>query len=216
MPVASVPIFLSLDPDPTIDALIMRYKAQVRSLVGDQLFLADPPHVTVYLAHFSDRAAVNDVAAELADKFSPPEIEITGWHVFERDQLTGNQTLVCQFSDPCIAQLQAIQASVIRRLALLRDSRASEARYASRMQALSPVQQHSVREFGFPFTGKQWHPHLTIASIRPNDWPIVADRLLGDAPQTTGSFSSLTVYELDGLEPISLGSFPLCSFEVST
>src|SRR5207249_1264791 len=103
---------------------------------------------------------------ELADKFSPLEIEITGWHVFERDQLTGNQTLVCQFSDRCISQLQAIQSSVIRRLAPLRDCHASEARYAGRMQALLPVEQHSIREFGFPFTGKHWHPHLTIASIR--------------------------------------------------
>ena len=48
------PMFISLDPDETLEQRILQYKSEVRELVGDQLFLADPPHLTVYLAVFAD------------------------------------------------------------------------------------------------------------------------------------------------------------------
>jgi 2'-5' RNA ligase len=213
---ASQPIFISLDPDPSIGALVLRYKQAVRNLVGDPLYLADPPHLTVYLAHFASRQVVIDIAAELAADLSPAEIEIIGWHIFERDQLSGNQTLVFQFSPRCITQLQAVQQSAVRRLSPSRDELASQARYASRMNLLSTIERRSIQETGFPFTRKHWHPHLTVASIRPADWPRVAESLLTDTPQTTGHFDSLTVFELDGLEPIALESFSLHACEVSS
>jgi 2'-5' RNA ligase len=216
MSIASKPMFLSLDPDPTIGDLVLRHKQQVQHLVGDQLFLNDPPHLTVYLAIFSSRQVVIDLAAELAENLSPPEIDITGWHVFQRDQLTGNQTLVFQFSPHCITQLQAVQQSALRSFAPHRDVLASEARYSSRMQALGPVEWRSIQDFGFPFTGREWHPHLTVASIRPCDWQAVSDRLLSNEPRAVGNFDSITVFELDGLEPVALESFSLRPCEVST
>jgi 2'-5' RNA ligase len=216
MSIASKPMFLSLDPDPTIGALVLRHKHEVRALVGNQLYLNDPPHVTLYLALFSSRRKVIDLATELVENLTPPEVTISGWHVFERDQLTGNQTLVFQFSPVCIAQLQAVQQSALRCLGPERDRRATEARYASRLEALSPVEQRSIQEFGFPFTGKQWHPHLTIASIQPTAWQRVADCLLSETPRAKGQFDSLTVFELDGLEPIALESFSLRTCEVPT
>ena len=85
--------FLALTPDPRFAAAVKKYKARVREAVGSQLYLDDPPHLTIYLAVFDDTERLLErLARELGD-IPTPRAEVTGWHVFANDALTGNQTL---------------------------------------------------------------------------------------------------------------------------
>ena len=102
-------MFVSVDPGPMITALVLKYKRRLRELVGDQMFLNDPPHLTVYLAHFAARQRVIQAAAELAAESAAIDINIIGWHVFTKDQLTGGHTLVLQFDEYTQSQLRTFQ-----------------------------------------------------------------------------------------------------------
>src|SRR5262249_47476167 len=151
-------------------ALVLSYKRRLRELVGEQLFLNDPPHLTVYLAHFAAKQRVIQAAAELAAGSAAIDINVVGWPVVTNDQLTGGHTLVLQFDERTQSQLRSFQQSAIDQLAPLRDRQATTARYIPQFQLLSTKRRESVEEIGFPFTRSDWHPHFTVASIRRADW----------------------------------------------
>jgi 2'-5' RNA ligase len=215
MPTATTPMFVSLDPGPTITALVLHYKRRLRELVGDQMFLNDPPHLTVYLAHFASKSRVVQVAAELATESGAIDINIVGWHVFTNDQLTGGHTLVLQFDEFTQSQLRTFQKRAIDRLAPLRDRQATTARYIPQFQLLSTKRRESVEEIGFPFTGADWHPHFTVASIRRADWAPVAAEILPNSPRVAESCGRITVYQLENSEPQMVVSYSLNRHKVA-
>jgi 2'-5' RNA ligase len=212
-----IPFFVSFDPDGALSALVRRYKRRVRQLVGGQTFLDHPPHITAYLANFpaSAEQAVDDAVASLANTISAEEIRVVGLHVFTDDALTGGHTLVLRFDDQTHSRLRLLQGRVIRLLSELRDAQATIARYGDRRNALTTEQQRAVDEIGFPYCGAGWHPHLTIASIGPSDWPRVAREILNDLPQAAGCVNGLSIYRLVENEPVAIKTFSLRSYEVT-
>lgn len=200
--------FISLEPDERLSSLVSDYKRRVRKLVGDQLYLTDPPHTTLYLAAFSNLNQVAKTLFNLASELQPITVSLDGWHVFHNDALTGNHTLVCHWSEAAQRAARTVQAAVIERISPLRDTKATQARFASRWESLSPLQQQSVTKQGFPFTGEAWHPHLTIASIRPADWDASYGVLCQDPPQLSGLAMGLKLYELSGIHPKPILSVP--------
>jgi 2'-5' RNA ligase len=201
--------FVSLEPDAHLSALVMEYKRRVRKLVGDQLYLSDPPHTTLYLAGFQDLEVVFGALSRVASKTPAIGVALEGWRVFLDDALTDKNTLVCQFSSASRKAAQGIQAAVISALAPLRDQDACIARYQPRWESLSAVQQQSVTRCGFPYSGREWHPHLTIASIKKSDWDLVYRSLKKSPPIRTGVAFSLKIYELVDGKPKPLMRSPL-------
>jgi 2'-5' RNA ligase len=201
--------FVSLEPDAHLSALVMEYKRRVRKLAGDQLYLSDPPHTTLYLAPFEDLDVVFGSLSRVASMMPAIGVSLEGWKAFPNDALTGNHTLVCQFSEASRRAAQSVQSAVISALAPLRDKSACEARYQDRWESLSEVQQQSVLSCGFPYSGKDWHPHLTIASIKRSDWDLVYSALKKSPPIRTGVAFSLKIYELVDGKPKPLMRSPL-------
>ncbi|MCC7083495.1 MAG: 2'-5' RNA ligase family protein [Pirellulales bacterium] len=212
---SSTPLFLSLDPEPGIASLVKRYKRRVRHAVGEQLYLNDPPHLTCYLAHFSDSRAVIAATSRFIADLAAPEINISGWHVFEGDQLTGNNTLVLDFDELTRHRLRQMQSQIIDAIAPLRDRTATREHFAPRWGALSVEQRCNVDDRGFPFCGVGWHPHFTIASIRPCDWQRASAELLAETPQVSGCCRGLTVFRLKGAEPVAVAAYTLRCDEVT-
>ncbi len=205
----TIPMFVGLDPDPRLAEVVWAYKRRVRTLVGAQTFLDDPPHLTVYLAAFDEPAVVVDAMEQLAAATASPALGIVGWHVFRSDALTGGNTLVCQLADDDVRALRTLQHSVIQRIAPLRDDRATESRYAERLESLDETQRSAIRRCGFPYVGEHWHPHFTIASIRQSDWPTIEREMLRSPPQLEATCSGATLYRIDDGHPTSVRSFAL-------
>ncbi|MBS0208538.1 MAG: 2'-5' RNA ligase family protein [Planctomycetes bacterium] len=197
----SVPLFFSLEPDPALTTLILDYKQRTRRVAGDQLYLSDPPHLTVYLAAFASSAKLDEAWDRIVGRLVAPTFEITGWHLFEQDALTGRQTLVC---DLCAADrdiFRALQRTVVDAAAPWRDRRATEQRYAGRLDRLQHVEREQVERVGFPFVGDGWHPHFSIASIATGDWPRVRAELWNDPPRGRFTCPRLQLYELHDGHP---------------
>jgi 2'-5' RNA ligase len=201
------PAFLALDPGAWLGGAIQAAKDEVRALAGSQRYLEDPPHLTLFVGVFTDRSAVPAVLAGAVPE--APSIGVQGWHVFRDDPLTGGHTLVAALDPAGMAPLRRLQAAALATVAPLRDLRASRDRYAAVHDRLSPVRQASLDRHGFPFTGDDWHPHVSVASIAALAWDPVWSALAARAPHGTARMPALVWYALDGDRPRRLAEVPL-------
>jgi len=192
----SVAIFAALAPGAALSAVVSGYKDQVRALVGPQVYLADPPHLTVYLAEFLSVAAALGPWPKIAGRGDGFRLTLVGWHVFESDALTGSHTLVCEIAAEDKARLRLLQREVVEHLAPARDRAATLGRFAARFEYLTGQQRQCVEGSGFPYLADDWQPHLTIASIRPDDWAQVWKLLEPQAPRGTFRCARLRLYRL--------------------
>lgn len=205
-----VPAYLiALEPEEGFARWVGEYKDQVRGLVGQQLYLDHPPHLTLYTAVFPSGVDLLGPVAVVADGLLAPRVVMSQWHVFQSDQLTGRHTLVCDVPAESQDPLRQIQRQVVEAIAPLRDQAACLRRYEEAWERLSSQEQESVRQFGFPFVGPGWRPHVTIASIRPDDWPRVEPLLAERPPGMTVRFGHLSTYLLDDAYPVLVERFAL-------
>jgi 2'-5' RNA ligase len=179
---------VTLTPNDQATTAVNRLKSRLRDLVGPQQYLDDEPHVTLYTG------ALHTAPEDGLDlpRLGDPTFEITGWEVFRNDTVTGNHTLVCRVVSPGI---NGYQKEVAATLAPHREQPMIE-RFEEAYDDFDERRQKNLTEYGFPFVGPGWKPHLTIASIDPNvfekAWRVLED----EAPVGEYEFESVTIYEL--------------------
>jgi hypothetical protein len=201
---SGVTIFAALEPDPALASLVADYKRQTRALAGEQLYLGDPPHLTVYLAVFPSVAEALAVWPKVKARHDDLRLKITGWHVFEADALTGNNTLVCEIAGDDVVRLREYQREVVSLLAPLRDPTATAQRFAPRRAQLTDEQRTNIDQHGFPYLFDGWVPHLTIASIPPAPWPAVWNALKSQIPRGAYRCSGWRLYQLVDGRPCAI------------
>jgi 2'-5' RNA ligase len=201
--------FVALEPDEAFARQVIAYKERVRACVGDQVYLSHPPHMTLYASVFPEGADLAGPLGEAAARLSAPRVAIRGWHVFEADQLTGNHTVVCNVTDESLPRLRAIQRAVVECASPVRDRRAAHSCYAAAWERLSAEERQNVERFGFPFAGSIWRPHVTVASIRPDDWAAAWSALEHAAPEADARFVFLSLFGFEGDEPFRIERFVL-------
>lgn len=194
-------LVFALSPCSVLDDAIRKAKAKTLAIAGDQTYLSHPPHLTLYVSAFDSRENVIERCAQLAAKWTPPKLTITGWHYFSGDVLTGNQTLVCEIAEECKTALRNYQRALIEEISCQRCVVASSNRYRPHFSALSQVRQQAVERVGFPFVDGDWIPHLTIASIDPNRWSEVWNALRTEPPIGHFFCPKLTLFELQDGNP---------------
>jgi 2'-5' RNA ligase len=218
MPADTTRLFVALRPGEPLESLIRGYKRRLLAAAGPQLYVTDSPHTTVYLAEFA-AARVPDViraVGQVAGQMEMPAVSIAGWHVFAADPLTGLNTLVCRFDKATCERLRLVQLRVLSAVVPLHDPAATQRALAPRWPALTGEQRRRGMLFGFPYVCGGWIPHLTIASVRESEWPHVG-QVFNLSKHDSGqveylsheSFTTFDIFELHGLEPVPLASFPL-------
>lgn len=199
----------ALRPASSLNEAIARAKSKTEAIAGNQTYLKHLPHLTLYVSAFGDVQTAVEIAKATAATLPAPRFEITGWHSFAGDPLTGKQTLVCDIRESDRPALRFAQATILDALGPLRDTVASTARYAEHFDKLSTERRNAVEKWGYPFIAEDWIPHLTIASIDPAVWQSVWDALKDDAPIGTHQCDQLYVFQLDDDFPEPIAQFPL-------
>ena len=190
---------ITLEPDEKLAGIVANHKRDVRLLVGDQRYLKDPAHSTMYIADLKDfkdwELKFDDLINELSFMLTNQIIALNGWFVFENDLVTKNHTLVIEMDERTKDSLSMIQSKVVT---LLKDYRVNKS--ISRYDDVSnypEVFQKNVGYCGYPFVGDIWKPHISIASINTSDFPIVWSNLRSSNPIGKYGLGSIAIYELD-------------------
>lgn len=189
--------FIALEPEERLYNLVLKAKKIVSETVGSQKYLQDPPHLTLQVGSFADMDKVEAILLRVAQALSVDSIHLNGWHVFRDDPLTGGHTVVTNISDEDQIKLRNIQSLVLEATRPLLNIEPCIQRYSASWEKLSPVQRASTEAWGFPFTGADWHPHVTVASISRDHWSFVWDTLEKLSPHGVFSFPKICLYQLD-------------------
>ncbi|HYT69633.1 MAG TPA: hypothetical protein VEL51_24655 [Vicinamibacterales bacterium] len=177
-----------IEPDGALRELVLAWKSRAAARWPSSAYVAHPPHSTVWAGEVADAVgaeeAVRAVAAALPEFCTTRHVP----HVFYNDAFAaGGHT--CAFAAGLtddLARLQFAVCDAIRPHAIRKAD--SQLPVALRRDPFL----RSWRQYGFPFVGSHWIPHLTIASVptRPDD-PFVAEFLASAAgpPQAVRAVS---------------------------
>jgi 2'-5' RNA ligase len=186
-----------LEPEEKLYNFILRAKKIVSETVGYQKYLEDPPHLTLQVGSFADMEKVATTLQRVTQEADINSIYLNGWHVFRDDPLTGGNTVVTNFPDEYHIKLREIQSLVLQATRAFLNIEACFQRYSSSWEKLTPVQRASTEAWGFPFTGTDWHPHVTVASISRDHWSLVWDTLQKFSPHGVFTFPRMCLYRIN-------------------
>ena len=86
-----------IEPDKVLFDKIVELKKNIREKFGEQQYLQDPPHMTLYIADLPDISGwekeFEELVRSIAREHGAIGLGITGWHEFKGDVMTGKDTL---------------------------------------------------------------------------------------------------------------------------
>ena len=199
---------IALEPGRKLSGKIRSIKKKAKRITGPQKYLADAPHCTLMVVNSGRAAEIKEeLAKACADLIAPGldkiELGIRGWFVFSDDVITGNETLVAELERRSQAELAKIQEKTVIRMSRLRSPGLPE-RYAKARPGLPKDMRESLKKFGYPFVGRGWKPHMTIASFDKPAFAGVWKALKDSCPKGRFKFGSAAIYRLGKDEKLTL------------
>ena len=202
---------ISLKPDMELAGRILSLKSRARAAVGDQQYLADSPHLTLYLADFPDTTAVIENLRLVIEAVSSYNhgVDITDWLLFKNDPVTGKHTIALDIGSDGVSSLRKIQKKIVLSLNGVRSPTIPE-RYRT-LESLGSPEKHNLERYGFPFVGDVWKPHFTVASFEPEAFDKAWRSLKPHCPKGFYTISHLSVSQIRGGSGtlVSIRDFPL-------
>ena len=183
--------------DPVLNEKVMIIKSKVREIIGEQQYLADPPHCTFYLGQFDDYKKWADKLSSLVLDLSEElfRINLISWGTFFKDSVTGKNTLFCSVDTETKTRLVLLQALIIETVNPYRAKEFDE-RYKQCLDKLNADQINNLKQYGFPYVGNGWIPHVTIASIDPVRYDEVYSKIRDECPSGAGIITAISIYEI--------------------
>jgi hypothetical protein len=122
-------------------------------------YLNHPVHATLFLFMGEKKFVPSYIELlHMVCKNTPLfKIQYGGWKIFEKDQLTKANTVTLAIS--ASPELSSLQTFVVKCFAQMRKEAVP---YAVEWK---DEFEKSYKEFGYPFVGAHWQPHLTAASM---------------------------------------------------
>ncbi len=185
---------ITIDPSEELKSKILALKAQAKTISGPQTYLDSKPHLTLYAGTFENLENFKEELEQISKTISKPTINVEDWKVFNPDPVTQGATIVCKLAEEDISNLRTIQQKLVT---LFNKYRAKEIPTRYQIQSEDEQIKSNLENFGFPFVGEIWEPHLTIASFQQKDFNNVWEELKDKCPKGQYSATNLSVYEVD-------------------
>ncbi|MFP4656566.1 MAG: 2'-5' RNA ligase family protein [Candidatus Woesearchaeota archaeon] len=176
-----------MEPEKRLSDEINRCKIAAKNIVCEHKFLDDPPHLTIIVSQVENKEQWEDRFWNIASRYHKFTLEVTGWHVFEE---TGNmKTLACDVEKT--QDLSEFQKEISLLLKQYKNGRLS--RYDD---IKDPVLLSNVEEYGFPFVGDIWLPHISIGSFNEIDFINVKKMLESRCPKGSFTLESTSIIDV--------------------
>tara|TARA_B100001250_G_C19442670_1_gene632470 strand:- start:73 stop:681 length:609 start_codon:yes stop_codon:yes gene_type:complete len=155
-------IGIFIEPQKNKSNFLYNWKKIIKKNFGKQKYLTHPLHTTI--AVFKLKTKINDNFYLSLKKemklFAKFRISITKPNIFYNDALTGGDTLF--FGIKKNPKLILFQKKILKHFCQI-DNKISRDDFFRNKKF-----QFNYKNFGFPFIGKDWIPHFTIASVKTN------------------------------------------------
>ena len=207
--------FVALTPEDRICAEISKAKSIILERFGEQKFLLDKPHSTIYVGVTNDLKDVEKQLKEIALKQNSIRVNLVEeWQEFKEDKLAGGgNSLSLKFTEESNKDVLILQKKIINVLNWLREGEV-HSRYKN-LQLSKPFLE-SVQKYGFPFVSGNDNKPLLIPHIGFCCFANYEDaqkfKELCNIKKFAGpaKFSKLSLYKLDADEKSTLiKHFPL-------
>lgn len=169
MGIASVKYGFFWEPPQSVASFIESWKGKVRSVEPEAAYLNHPVHSTFFLLMAEPRSESDIVSSLkfLSQGIHPFTVKFSGWHIFYADTATGGDTLTIGITPS--ETLYCLQEKIATTMAKYRSEAVV---YPVNWQG---VYLQSIQKWGFPFVGKHWVPHISIASVKTEGKKIVSE-----------------------------------------
>lgn len=190
----------ALEPSDELRNGIIKNKALVKKVAGPQTYLEHFPHCTLYLSVFFRMDFEKALRLFLRSR-EPIKIRIGSWHVFKNDPRTLGHTISYAVKSPTIKKFQEKLVKTVSPFCMDVNLFA-ESVFPKEMQ-------DNIEKYGYPYVGKSWIPHFTIASVRKDLFESVWDTLSKQNPKFEFSADALSLYEIKGETHVPVKRFHL-------
>ena len=139
--------------------IIRIWKKLIRKNFKDQKYLNHPPHLTIAVFDFKKKIVINDLKNSFKRiRLKKIYLRILKSSIFYNDPITNGDTL--HFVVKKNKELTNLQKKILKKSTeysglIMRKKKLKDKKFNS-----------NLKKFGYPFTGKEWLPHFTIASIK--------------------------------------------------
>ena len=155
-------IGIFIEPPKNKSNFLNNWKKIIKKNFYKQKYLTHPLHITIAVFKLKKKIN-NNFYLSLKNEmklFSKFRINITKPNIFYNDELTGGDTLF--FGIKKNPKLILFQKKILKHFNQI-DSNISRDEFFKNKNF-----QTNYKNFGFPFVGRDWIPHFTIASVKTN------------------------------------------------
>ena len=146
--------------DKKITKKILNQKKIVKKKFGNQIYLNHPVHLTLFTLNVKNIDKLKKIYInELKIKSKPFTINVTKPGIFYNDPLTGGHTIFYHIKKN--DKINKIQLRHLRKI-----NKNLNILKKNMNLFKNNILKNNYKKYGFPFAGKIWMPHITIASIK--------------------------------------------------
>ena len=143
-----------------INKKILTQKKIVSKRFGDQIYLNHPVHLTLFTLKIKKISGLKKIYINNQKKIDKSyTINISSPDIFLNDALTGGHTIFYKIKKT--KKISEIQLTHLKKV-----NNNIEVFKNDINQLKIPILKRNYIKYGFPFVGKVWIPHTTIASIK--------------------------------------------------
>lgn len=178
--------------DKKINDKVLGIKKKVKKKFGNQMYLNHPVHLTLFTLKIKKISELKNIykKTNYTSRKKPFIIKVNSPGVFKDDPLTGGHTIIYNIrANKKIKEVQLRHLNKINKKIKVLKSDISLFK--------SSILKKNYIEYGFPFAGKIWIPHITIASIKnisPNHKFII--NFLGSKINLKSLISEIKFYKI--------------------
>ena len=146
--------------DKNITKKILYQKKVVKKKFGNQIYLKHPVHLTLFTLNIKKINELKKIYINDKGKQSKPfSVSLTKPGIFYNDPLTGGHTFFHH-----IKKNKKISEIQLKHLKKINNNLGVLKKNIKLLK--NNILQNNYKKYGFPFVGKIWIPHTTIASIK--------------------------------------------------
>jgi 2'-5' RNA ligase len=152
-------IAIFIEPDYKLNSKILYWKNIIKKKLGNQIYLNHPPHLTLFTLEIKKKLSNKHLSEikKLIAQHNKFDIAIKTNSVFYEDPITKGQTLYYSLKNS--VKLKILQKKLLILLANFNLNKINK-------NNLKGIMKRNYIKYGYPFFGKNWIPHFTIASVK--------------------------------------------------